>query len=178
MTPRIAPGSLREAGPFAWTFAQISGLVTRTTPPNLFLTLGRQHKLFRGWLRFAGRLMPGGTLPRRDTELIILRVAHLRQCAYEFEHHVRLGARAGVTKDDVARVQAGPSADGWSERERILLAAVDQLHEKQDLDDELWTRLRSELDPAQVIEFLVLVGHYEMLATVLLTLRIEPDRPR
>jgi alkylhydroperoxidase family enzyme len=75
-------------------------------------------------------------------------------------------------------VQAGPSADGWSERERILLAAVDQLHEKQDLDDELWTRLRSELDPAQVIEFLVLVGHYEMLATVLLTLRIEPDRPR
>jgi AhpD family alkylhydroperoxidase len=178
MTPRITPGGLREAGPLAWGFAQVTGLVTRTTPPNLFLTLGRHHKLFRGWLRFAGRLMPGGTLARRDTELVILRVAHLRSCAYEFEHHVRLGARAGVTGDDVVRVQQGPDAEGWSGRERALLAAVDQLHEKQDLDDLTWTALRRHLDEAEAIEFLMLVGHYEMLATVLHTLRIEPDRRR
>jgi AhpD family alkylhydroperoxidase len=178
VTPRIAPGGLRTAGPFAWTFAQVSGLVTRTTPPNLFLTLGRNHKLFRGWLRFAGRLMPGGTLPRRDTELVILRVAHLRACAYEFDHHARLGARAGLTRDDVARVQQGPTVEGWSDREHALLAAVDQLHDKQDLDDMTWTRLRRHLDEPAIIEFLLLVGHYEMLATVLTTLRIEPDHRR
>lgn len=178
MTPRIRPGGLREAGPFAWAFAQVSGLVTRTAPPKLFLTLGRQHRLFRGWLHFAGRLMPGGSLPRRESELVILRVAHLRRCAYEYEHHVRLGARAGVTADDLERLQAGPEADGWSERERALLAAVDQLHEKQDLDDDTWTALRRHLDDATTIEFLMLVGHYEMLATVLNTLRIEPDRTR
>ena len=59
------------------------------------MTLGRHRPLFRGWLRFAGRLMPGGKLPRRETEMVILRVAHLRQCAYEFEHHARLARRAG-----------------------------------------------------------------------------------
>lgn len=175
---RITPGGLRSAGPFAWGFAQLAGLVTRTDAPRLFLTMGRQHKLFRGWLRFAGRLMPGGTLPRRETELIILRVAHLRDCTYEFEHHVRLGRRAGVTAADVARVQAGPDADGWSARERALLRAVDALHHDQDLDDALWSELREHLDEPRVIEFLLLVGHYEMLATFLLTLRVEPDRPR
>ncbi len=175
---RIAPGGLREAGPFAWTFAQLSGLVTGTTPPNLFLTLGRQPKLFRGWLRFAGRLMPGGKLPRRETELIILRVAHLRGCAYEFEHHVRLGARAGVTAADVERVQKGPEGDGWSARERVLLEAVEQLHARHDLDDAAWARLREHLDEAEAVEFVMLVGHYEMLATFLITLRIQPDRPR
>jgi AhpD family alkylhydroperoxidase len=177
-TPRIAPGTRQEIGLFAWGFASIAGRVSRTNPPNLFLTMARQPKLFRGWLRFAGRLMPGGKLPRRDTELAILRVAHLRDCAYEFEHHVRLGRRAGVDREDVARVQAGPDAEGWTDRERALLNAVDALHTDQDLDDPTWTALREHLDEPRTIEFLLLVGHYEMLATFLLTLRVQPDRRR
>jgi AhpD family alkylhydroperoxidase len=176
--PRITPGTRRDVGTFAWGFAQLAGRVSRTNPPNLFLTMGRRRKLFRGWLRFAGRLMPGGTLPRRETELVILRVAHLRSCAYEFEHHVRLGRRAGVTREDVTRVEAGPDADGWTDRERALLHAVDALHADQDLDDATWTALRKHLDEPQAIEFLLLVGHYEMLATFLLTLRVQPDRHR
>jgi AhpD family alkylhydroperoxidase len=178
VTARITPGDRRAAGAFAWALAQIAGRVARTNPPNLFLTMGRQHKLFRGWLRFAGRLMPGGTLPRRETELVIVRVAHLRHCAYEFEHHVRLGKRAGVTADDVTRIQTDPDAAGWSPRERALLTAVDALDRDGDLDDDTWTALREHLDEPAAIEFLLLVGHYEMLATFLLTLRVEPDRPR
>jgi alkylhydroperoxidase family enzyme len=178
MTPRITPGSRRDVGLFAWTFTYVAGRVAKTNPPHLFLTMARRPALFRGWLRFAGRLMPGGKLPRRETELVILRVAHLRESAYEFEHHVRLGRRAGVTADDVERIRSGSSATGWTVRERALLAAVDQLHEQQDLDDEAWTALRAHLSEADVIEFLLLVGHYEMLATFLHTLRIAPDRRR
>lgn len=175
--PRIAPGNRKTAGTFAWLLARASGLVTGTTPPNLFLTMARQPALFRGWLRFAARLMPRGTLPRRETELVILRVAHLRRCAYEFEHHVRLGTRAGVSATDVERIVAGPHADGWTARERALLAAVDGLHAQQDLDDATWTELRRHLDEPAAVELLLLVGHYQMLATFIGTLRIEPDRP-
>ena len=178
MTPRITPGERSDTGAFAWAIAQVAGRVARTNPPNLFRTMARQRKLFRGWLRFAGRLMPGGSLPRRETELIILRVAHLRRCAYEFGHHVRLGRRAGVTPDDVARIKAGPDDDGWSARERALLRAVDALIAEGDLDDDTWTQLRAQLDEPQAIEFLLLVGHYDMLATFLLTLRVEPDVAR
>lgn len=176
--PRIAPGTRQEVGWLAWGISRGAGLVGGTTPPHLFLTLGRHRKLFRGWLRFAGRLMPGGTLPRRETELVILRVAHLRACAYEFDHHVHLGARAGVTAADVARVQAGPDAAGWSPREQAVLAAVDALHEHQDVDDPTWDALRAHLDEEATIELLLLVGHYEMLATAIGTLRLAPDRPR
>jgi AhpD family alkylhydroperoxidase len=165
-------------GLFTWGLAGISGRVTGTEPPNLFLTLGRHRKLFRGWLRFAGRLMPGGTLPRRETELVILRVAHLRGCTYEFDHHVALGRRAGVSEVDVQRVIAGPEAVGWSARERTLLTAVDELHHAQDLSDATWQALRDELSEARLVELVLLVGHYEMLATAIGTLRIQPDRPR
>jgi AhpD family alkylhydroperoxidase len=177
-TPRITPGSRQATGVFAWGFARLSGLVTRTSPPNLFLTMGRAPKLFRGWLRFAGRLMPGGKLPRRDTELVILRVASLRDCTYEFEHHVRLGKRAGVTAEDVVRTRIGSKATGWTPREEALLRAVEGLHADNDLDDETWTQLRSQLSESEAVEFVLLVGHYEMLATFIGTLRIQPDRTR
>lgn len=176
--PRIAPGNRRAVGLVAWSLARAAGRVAGTNPPNLFLTMARQPRLFRGWLRFAGRLMPGGTLPRRETELVILRVAHLRGCAYEFEHHVRLGRRAGITDADVTAVQDGPDGPGWTARESALLRAVDALHHHGDLDDATWAQLRVHLDEPAAVEFVLLVGHYEMLATFLLTLRVEPDRPR
>jgi AhpD family alkylhydroperoxidase len=176
--PRIAPGDRRDVGLLTWGFAQVAGRVSRTEPPKLFLTLGRHGGLFRGWLMFAGRLMPGGKLPRRDTELVILRVAHLRRCAYEFEHHVRLGKRAGVTAADVERIRTGPDADGWNERERTLLTAVDELHDAGDLTDATWGALERHLDRRRVIELIFLAGHYEMLATFINTLRIAPDAHR
>jgi AhpD family alkylhydroperoxidase len=176
--PRVAPGGRREVGRFAWAFSHLAGRVSRTTPPNLFLTLGRRPKLFRAWLRFAGRLMPRGTLPRRESELVILRVAHLRACAYEWEHHVRIGARAGVGPEDVARVQEGPAAPGWSARERALLNAVDELDRDGDLTDAAWSALREHYDEGDCVELCLLAGHYEMLATTIIALRIQPDRPR
>jgi AhpD family alkylhydroperoxidase len=177
-SPRIVPGSRRDVGPVNWLIAAIAGRVTGTPPPNLFLTLGRHRGLFRGWLRFAGRLMPGGKLPRRETELVILRVAHLRACTYEFDHHVRLGKRAGVDAEDVRRLTQGPGADGWTARERTLLTGVDELHNDGDISDQTWQALRAELDERRLIELIFLVGHYEMLATFINTVRVEPDSSR
>ncbi len=177
-TPRIEPGGRGDVGLFTQVLADLSGRVTGTQPPNLFLTLGRHRKLFKGWLRFAGRLMPGGTLPRRETELVILRVAHLAGCTYEFEHHVALGQQAGVTAADVDRVIEGPAAAGWTDRERTILTAVEQLHHQRDLDDETWSALRGRLSESGAIELLLLAGHYEMLATTINTLRIQPDQHR
>ncbi|HSV41190.1 MAG TPA: carboxymuconolactone decarboxylase family protein [Nocardioidaceae bacterium] len=178
MTPRITSGGLREVGPVIRGFGALAGRVMGTEDPQVFLVLGRTKRLFWGWLLFAGGLMPGGTLPRRETELVILRVAALTGCDYERSHHERLGRRVGLTSADLAAVVAGPSDPHWSDRERTILAAVDELHEKRDLSDATWTALRDELDERRTVEFLLLVGHYEMLATTLMTLRVEPDPPR
>jgi alkylhydroperoxidase family enzyme len=159
---------------FAWAAGRAAG----TEPLNLFLTLGRHRRLFWGWLHFAGALMPGGRLGRRDGETVILRVAHLRASAYELAHHRRLARRAGLTDADIERTFAGPEADGWSERQRAILAAVDSLHHNQDVDDTLWLELRRHIDERQAIELCQLVGHYEMLATTIQTLRIQRDPPR
>jgi AhpD family alkylhydroperoxidase len=175
VTARIAPGTRRELGLPIWLFSRLAGRVTHTGPPAIFTTLGRGRGLFWGWLHFAGRLMPGGRLPRRETELVILRVASVRGCAYELEHRVRLGRRAGVTADDVERVRTGSGAPGWQGHERLLMRVTEELLATRDLADGTWAELRAAYDERTVIELLLLVGHYDMLATTLMTLRLEPD---
>jgi AhpD family alkylhydroperoxidase len=178
VSARIAPGGVRELGPVIWAFSRISGKVTGTAPPAIFTTLGRGRGLFWGWLHFAGKLMPGGKLPRRETELVILRVATLRGCDYEFEHHVRLGRRAGVTPADVERVKVGSSAEGLSETEKLLLRVTEEVLATKDLTDATWSALRAAYDERTCIELLLLIGHYDMLATTLMTLRLTPDPAR
>ena len=182
--PRIPPGDRRDVGVVNWTISAVSGRATGTTPPNLFLTLGRHRRLFRGWLRFASRLMPGGRLPRRETELVILRVADRRDCRYELAHHARLGRRAGLAAADGAAATDAPDDEGRSglagltARERPLLQGADALVRDRDLDDAAWAALRAHLDDREAIELCLLVGHYDMLATAIAALRIQPDRPR
>jgi AhpD family alkylhydroperoxidase len=175
MSARIPPGSARDIGRVNWAIARAIGLATGGRPPNVFTTLARHRGLFRRWLRFAGGLMPGGKLPRQDTELLILRVAHNTGCDYEWHHHERLGLTTGLTKDEIARVREGADAPGWSPRRRLLLRAADELHADRTISDALWAPLRAELADHELIELCMLVGHYEMLAMTLNALGVERD---
>ena len=174
--PRIRPGTPAEIGRVNTLITRAIGRASRTDrPPNLFTTLARRRGLFRGWLMFAGRLMPGGTLPREDTELVILRVAHNCRCEYEWRHHERLGEAAGLSRADVERTRGDRAAPEWSERQRALLWAADELHERRELSDEAWAELSRHLTEPELIELCLLIGHYEMLAMTINSLRIEPD---
>jgi AhpD family alkylhydroperoxidase len=180
VNPRIAPGTRAQTGIVNALIARVIGLGGGTTgPPGLFTTLGRHRRLFRPWLRFASRLMPGGKLPRRDAELVILRVAHLCDCAYEWGHHERIALRFGLTTADVARVPEGTEAEGWDARQRAVLSAVDELHATRTLADDSWQALRAAgMNETELIELPMLVGHYEMLAMTLNALGVQPDRFR
>ncbi len=173
-TPRITPGGLRELGVVNHLISTVAGRVLGGQRPNVFTTLGRQRGLFRAWLWYSAKMMPGGRLPRRETELVILHIANLRGCEYERRHHVRIGRRVGLTAEQI--VHAGESDwDGWSVRENAILAAVTQLVQQRDVDDHVWAGVRAHLDEAETIELLMLCGQYDALATTLMTLRVQPE---
>jgi alkylhydroperoxidase family enzyme len=173
--PRIAPGGPAEIGRINHALARAIGAASGGGPPHVFTTLARHRRVFRRWLRFAGALMPGGVLPRADSELLILRVAHNAASEYEWRHHERLGAAAGLSAEQIAAVREGPAAPGWSERQALLLRAADELHESRTISDPLWAELRPLLGDEELIEVCLLVGHYEMLAMTLNALAVEPD---
>ena len=173
--PRIAPGTRRQVGLVNAAILRAVGLGVGGRAPNVFTTLARHRVLFRRWLLFAGALMPGGKLPRRDSELVILRVAHNTGSEYEWAQHERLGRIAGLGEEEIARVRAGAGAGDWSQRQALLLAAVDELHAGDRIAAATWDGLCRHLDEIELIELCMLAGHYAMLAGALNTLEVQSD---
>lgn len=173
--PRIAPGGLQELGVVNWAFCRVASLVTGVPDAHVFSTLGRARGLFRGWLHFSAMMMPFGRIRRRETELAIIRVAYLRGCDYELDHHRRLGKRVGIDDEVFERIAEGPTADGWHPNERALLRTVDQLVRTRDIDDDTWTLASSYFSRRQLLELVMLVGQYDSLATTLHVLRVQRD---
>ena len=111
---------------------------------NIFTTLVRHPGLFRKWIPFAGKLL-AGKLPARDRELLILRTGYRCGSVYEWGQHVVIGRAAGITEEELPRIQEGPEADGWSARDALLLRAADELHDDSCISDATWDALTRDL---------------------------------
>jgi AhpD family alkylhydroperoxidase len=175
--PRIGPASREELGFLNTLLVRIAGRVAKTTaPPNLFTTMARNRRMFRLWLLFAGTLMPRGGLPRRDTELVILRVSHRTGAEYEAVHHRPMGRAAGLTAEQIEAI-AGDDVFGgpFSPRQALLIRAVDELHDEDAISEETFAALRGDLSDRDIVEFCMLAGHYSMLAGLINSLRIASD---
>jgi alkylhydroperoxidase family enzyme len=120
--------------------------------------------------------MPGGRLPRPDTELIILRTAHNCRSEYEWQAHQQLARAAGITPSQIEQVRLGVTGESFSADQQLLLRATDELHADRTLSDATWAQLSACYDDARMIELCMLVGHYEMLAMTLNALGVQPDR--
>lgn len=134
---------------------------------NLWLMLMHNARILRGFLVFAPRLMPYGELPRRDTELVILRVAWNCRARYEWGQHVDIGLRVGLQPEEIARVALGPDTSGWDSRQLALLRAADEFHHDRMVSESTWELLSVFFNQRLLIELLMLIGFYEGLAGVL-----------
>jgi AhpD family alkylhydroperoxidase len=175
---RIAPGGFRELGPINWVIAQAGARAIRAPRFTLFNVLGQHKLLFLAWLPSAGLLLgPLGKLSRKDAELVILRVAHLRDCEYELQQHRRLARSRGVDEKTQARIFEGPDAEGLTDRQRVLITATDEFVVTRSMSSETWAALSAILNRTQLIEFCMLAGQYDALAAMMATLRIPLDFP-
>ena len=89
--------------------------------------------------------------------------------------HALLARRAHLTAAEIGAA-ADPGSPGLRPRQRLLVQAVDELHNGEAITEGTWAGLAAELDERQLIELCFLVGHYEMLAMVVNSLGVEPEQ--
>jgi 4-carboxymuconolactone decarboxylase len=142
---------------------------------NLLGTFARHPDLTAAYHTLVGHLLFGSTLAPRDRELLVLRVAAVRGADYEWAQHVVIAAHVGLANEEVARVVAGPDAEGWTDHDRALLRAVDQLVADARIDEDTWAQLATTLDDQQLLDLIFTVGCYETLAMVLRSVDVELD---
>ncbi len=142
---------------------------------NALGVLARYPELALAYNTFSGQIMYGSRLSARHRELLVLRVASVRQAEYEWRQHVASAPDNGVDAGEVARVAVGPEAPGWSDLERALLRAADELLGDALIADETWSTLEGELDERQMMDLVFTVGAYDTLAMALRTFAVPLD---
>jgi hypothetical protein len=115
-----------------------------------------------------------GLLPARDREIAILRIAWINRQAFIWGEHVRLGhGQGGLSTEEVERITLGSCAEGWSEHDRAILSAVDELRENSDISEATWAVLARTWSEGQLVELPVLIGQYQTLGYLQTVLRFE-----
>ncbi|MGE3447558.1 MAG: carboxymuconolactone decarboxylase family protein [Microbacteriaceae bacterium] len=174
--PKLLPLTADECRP---DVAEVIAVAESATggAQNIFWTMARHPGLFKRYAPFGGKFLSGGKLPAADRELAILRTAHRCGSEYEWAQHERIAIGAGLQRAEIARVR-DDSLDEWLSHEAALLRATDELLTQHRVLDDTWEELACHYDEKQLIELVLLVGNYAMLAGFLNTVgvQIEDDQ--
>ena len=166
--PRVAPLSDEELP------EQARELLGEGPILNIFRTLAHHPGLMKRWLVFGNHVLAKSTLPPRERELVILRIGWLCRAGYEWGQHVPIARDSGLRQEEIDRIPQGSKAEGWSELDRALLDATDELHADAFISDSTWERL-GELDTQQRIDLVFAVGQYNLVSMALNTLGVQPE---
>jgi alkylhydroperoxidase family enzyme len=112
------------------------------------------------------------SLPARDREILILRIAALSRSAAVWNAHVPVALAAGLTRTDVARAGGEPDARGRSGFDGALLRAADELHAQSFVSDATWAALAERYDRHQLMDAVFTVAHYSMWAMTVNTIGV------
>jgi alkylhydroperoxidase family enzyme len=148
-------------------------------PLNVFRMVANAETAFRPWLAFGGALLSSLALDPVVRELAILRVARLSGAEYEWVQHVPIALAVGASEAQVEAVDHGQLDDAsLGEAERAALRFTTEVVRDVRASDEAVAALHTAgLSPREVVELLLVIGQYMMVARVAETAGIELDEP-
>jgi alkylhydroperoxidase family enzyme len=151
----------------------------RVPPLNIFRMMANAETAFRPWLRWGATLLGELALDPLRRELAILRVARLTPHAeYEWVQHVPLAEAAGASADQIAALERDDlEAECFSTPERLVLRFTTEVVRDAQASDEALEQLAEILSPREIVELLMVIGQYMMVARVMATTRMEIDEP-
>lgn len=160
--PATAPEPVREA---------LAGVAV---PLNIFRMMAHAETNLRSLLRFGATILGRQQLSGRLRELAILRVAQLSGARYEWVQHVPIAKSTGVTEAQIAALEAGDADAGcFDPRERLVLRFTDELVRDVRVSDATFASMAQEFPPREIVELILAVGFYMMIARLLETTAVD-----
>jgi alkylhydroperoxidase family enzyme len=181
VTPRI--GALEPPHEPA-VAAQLQKMMPPNVPPiALFRTVVRNLPMAQAMTSWGSyELSRSLSLPLRDREIVIDRTCVRCGCEYEWGVHVAFFAeKARLDRDQIRSLTHGDADDPcWTtQRDRLLIRAVDALCDQRDIDDDLWQALHNEFDDRRLLDLTMLCGWYHAISFTARAarVRLEPGSP-
>ena len=145
-------------------------------PLNIFRMLAHAETALRPFLRFGGAILGELALDPKLRELAILQVAAQSGAEYEWVQHAAIGLAVGLTDEQVDAVHREHlESEAFTDTERAVLLFTSEVIEHPRVGNETFEAVRERLSPREIVELLLTVGNYLMLARVMTTLDLELD---
>jgi alkylhydroperoxidase family enzyme len=162
--PQVASPRVREA-------------LDAIPPLNIFRMLAHADSAFVPYLGFAGALLAQLELDPKLRELAILLVAARTGAEYEWVQHVGIAKTLGIDDEQISAVECGElQAVCLDPDAQVLLRFASEVLELPRVDDGTFAALSDRFPARQIVELLLVIGSYQMLARLMTTLDIDIDR--
>ena len=145
-------------------------------PLNVHSFLANNPDLLSAWWPLRNYLVAGGSLGKRNAELVILRTAVRASNWYEWASHVVRGLKSDLSLTEIERVIDGPAHPDWAEPDALLLLAVDELAVRGALNTETVENLAAHFGHKAILDLIALRSMYVMLADILNTWEVVLDK--
>jgi len=166
--PELSP---TEANP------QVRSALERLPPLAIFRTVANAQGTFVNWLRFGRDCLDGDLFDPILRELAILRVARLTPGAeYEWAQHVPILLAVGGSAAQVAALQSNDiDADALGEDGRLVVRFTTQVVLDAAPEEATFNLMSTRFNTAEIVQLLLVIGQYMMLARVMATSGLEVD---
>ena len=143
---------------------------------NINRVAAHAEAAYRPCLAMGFKLLTKAELPHRLRELAILRIAHLRDARYEWEHHVRLAQTLGFSENEIEGVKNPEQADCFPDLEQAVLHFTDELIQGKKASDTNMEKLEKNLSHRQIVELILSVGYWNMIAMLIVNAGVELEK--
>ncbi len=109
----------------------------------------------------------------RLREIAILRTAKDCHSVYEWTQHVPAAKHVGVSNEQIASIESWQNAKCFTELERLVLQFTDEVNANVKASRPTLEAIKQHLSAGEIIELLIIIGHWRQTASVLETTEVE-----
>jgi 4-carboxymuconolactone decarboxylase len=129
--------------------------------------------VFQNFSRLGNSLMTRGKLNGKLREIAILRNARVCNSLYEYTQHVPIAKSTGVSDEQLAAIDHWEGAACFTELERLVLRFTDEIARNVKGERSTLAALQKHLGPGELVELIMAVGFWGMVARILETTEVE-----
>lgn len=146
---------------------------------NVFGMMAHAERNFRPWVRLGTSILSEQQLDARLRELAILRVARLSRAEYEWVQHVPIARAVGAKEEEIEALRRDEiEAPCFGASERAVLKFTTEVVLDAGAGDATFAAVAAHLSPREIVELIVAIGFYMLMARLMVTTQIDLDEAR
>jgi alkylhydroperoxidase family enzyme len=145
---------------------------------GIFRLMAVAEASFRPLLALGTSILSKQELDPKLRELAVLQAAALTPGEYEWVQHVPIAKAVGATDAEIEAIERGDTrAACLGEREQVLLQFGEQALRNTKVEAALFETARKHFSPREIVEVLLTLGYYNMLARLTEVVELETEMP-